>query len=104
MAQIGQTLELILVGDGADQTTDNGIQVQYFSASATTCVINGGHTKTLGTTFNYSSSVFNCPSKYVGASVKILKTSTPSANPRQIKMWGTAMINSASIARSVELG
>jgi len=104
MAQTGQMLELVLVGDGTDTTTENGIQVQYFSASGVTCVINGGHTKTLGTTYDYSSSVFNCPSKYVGASVKILKTSAPSANPRQIKMWGTAMMNSGSIARSIELG
>ena len=104
MAQTGQMLELVLVGDGIDFTTENGIQVQYFSASGVTCVINGGHTKTLGTTYNYSSSVFNCPSKYVGASVKILKTSAPSTNPRQIKMWGTAMMNSGSIARSIELG
>ena len=104
MAQTGQMLELVLVGDGSDTTTENGIQVQYFSASGVTCVINGGHTKTLGTTYNYSSSVFNCPSKFVGASVKILKTSAPSTNPRQIKMWGTAMMNSGSIARSIELG
>ena len=104
MAQIGQILELVLVGDGSDTTTENGIQVQYFSASGVTCAINGGHTKTLGTTYNYSSSVFNCPSKFVGASVKILKTSATSANPRQIKMWGTAMMNSGSIARSIELG
>ena len=104
MAQTGQMLELVLVGDGSDTTTENGIQVQYFSASGVTCVINGGHTKTLCTTYNYSSSVFNCPSKFVGASVKILKTSAPSTNPRQIKMWGTAMMNSGSIARSIELG
>lgn len=104
MAQTGQILELVLVGDGSDTQTQNGIQIQYFSASGVTCAINGGHTKTLGATYNYSSSVFNCPSKYVGASVKILKTSAPSTNPRQIKMWGTAMMSSASIARSVELG
>ncbi len=104
MAQTGQILELVLVGDGTDTTTENGIQVQYFSASGVTCVINGGHTKTLGTAYTYSSSVYNAPSKYVGASVKILKTSAPSANPRQIKMWGTAMMNSGSIARSIELG
>jgi hypothetical protein len=104
MAQTGQILELVLVGDGADTQTQNGIQLQYFSASGVTCVINGGHTKTLGATYDYSSSVFNCPSKYVGASVKILKTSNPTTNPRQIKVWGTAMMSSASIARSVELG
>ena len=104
MAQTGQILELVLVGDGADTQTQNGIQLQYFSASGVTCVINGGHTKTLGAAYTYSSSIYNAPSKYVGASVKILKTSDPTTNPRQIKVWGTAMMNSASIARSVELG
>ena len=108
-AQIGQQLEIAIVGDGTDTQTQNGIQVQYFAgAGATTpgstCVINAGHTKTLGTAFTYSSSVYNAPSKYVGGSIKIIKTTGPTTNPRQIKMWGTAMMSSASIARSVELG
>ena len=107
-AQVGQQLEIAIVGDGTDTQTQNGIQVQYFAGSGattpgSTCVINAGHTKTLGTAFTYSSSVYNAPSKYVGGSIKILKTSGPTTNPRQIKMWGTAMMTSASIARSIEL-
>ena len=107
-AQVGQQLEIAIVGDGTDTQTQNGIQVQYFAGSGattpgSTCVINAGHTQTLGTAFTYSSSVYNAPSKYVGGSIKILKTSGPTTNPRQIKMWGTAMMTSASIARSIEL-
>ena len=108
-AQIGQMLELILVGDGSDTITQNGLQLQYFAGAnavtpGSTCAINSGHTQTLGAAYTYSSSIYNAPSKYVGASLKLIKTSIPSADPRQIKVWGTAMMNSASIARSVELG
>ena len=116
MAQLGQMLEIVIVGDGSDTQTQNGIQLQYFTASATpasgsfTLKINEGNTPNgaggtdFGASYTYSSSVYNAPSKYVGASLKLLKTSIPSANPRKIRAWGTAMMTSGSIARAIELG
>ena len=116
MAQLGQMLEIVIVGDGSDTQTQNGIQLQYFTASATpasgsfTLKINEGNTPNgvggteFGASYTYSSSVYNAPSKYVGASLKLLKTSIPSANPRKVRAWGTAMMTSGSIARAIELG
>ena len=108
-AQIGQQLEIAIVGDGTDTQTQNGIQLQYFAGAGarvpgSTCVINGGHTKTLGTAFNYSSSVYNAPSKYVGGSLKLLKANDAGTSANQIKAWGTAMMTSGSVARAIELG
>ena len=108
-AQIGQQLEIVIVGDGTDTQTQNGIQLQYFAGAGarvpgSTCVINGGHTKTLGTAFTYSSSVYNAPSKYVGGSLKLLKANDAGTSANQIKAWGTAMMTSGSVARAIELG
>ena len=108
-AQIGQQLEIAIVGDGTDTQTQNGIQLQYFAGAGarvpgSTCVINGGHTKTLGTAFTYSSSVYNAPSKYVGGSLKLLKSNDAGTSVNQIKAWGTAMMTSGSVARAIELG
>ncbi len=95
-SQLGQQLEIVIVGDGSDEITQNGIQLQYFNAG-NTIQINGGHTQngagsgTFGATYNYSSSVYNAPTKYVGASLKLMKTTSDN-----IKAWGTAM--SGSIA------
>jgi hypothetical protein len=95
-SQLGQQLEVVIVGDGTDEITQNGIQLQYFNAG-NTIQINGGHTQngagsgTFGATYNYSSSVYNAPTKYVGASLKLMKTTSDN-----IKAWGTAM--SGSIA------
>ena len=108
-AQIGQQLEIAIVGDGTDTQTQNGIQLQYFAGAGarvpgSTCVINGGHTKTLGEFFTYSSSVYNAPSKYVGGSLKLLKANDAGTSANQIKAWGTAMMTSGSVARAIELG
>ena len=108
-AQIGQQLEIVIVGDGTDTQTQNGIQLQYFAGAGarvpgSTCVINGGHTKTLGEFFTYSSSVYNAPSKYVGGSLKLLKANDAGTSANQIKAWGTAMMTSGSVARAIELG
>ena len=95
-SQLGQQLEVVIVGDGTDEITQNGIQLQYYNAG-NTIQINGGHTQngagsgTFGATYNYSSSVYNAPTKYVGASLKLMKTTSDN-----IKAWGTAM--SGSIA------
>ena len=95
-SQLGQQLEVVIVGDGTDEITQNGIQLQYFNAG-NTIQINGGHTQngagsgTFGALYNYSSSVYNAPTKYVGASLKLMKTTSDN-----IKAWGTAM--SGSIA------
>ena len=95
-SQFGQQLEIIIVGDGTDEIVQNGIQLQYFNAG-NTIQINGGHTQngagsgTFGALYNYSSSVYNAPTKYVGASLKLMKTTA-----NNIKAWGTAM--SGSIA------
>jgi hypothetical protein len=83
--------------------------IQYFAGAGarvpgSTCVINGGHTKTLGEFFTYSSSVYNAPSKYVGGSLKLLKSNDAGTSVNQIKAWGTAMMTSGSVARAIELG
>ena len=61
----------------------SSILLQYYDGG-TTLGINGS---TFGATFDFSSSVFNCPSRERGVEVKIIKTGTTN-----IKVFGSAMI------------
>ena len=79
-ATTGQTLEVALIGDASPAS---GILLQYYDGG-TTLGINGS---TFGATFDFSSSVFNCPSRDRGVEVKIIKTGTSN-----IKVFGSAMI------------
>jgi len=84
-AQVGQLLEVCIVGDGSGTTVDNGIRIQFFNGTAT-CTLNGGQTATLGSQLRISDCVYSAPNKFIGADLKILKTGL-----NTLKVWGSSM-------------
>ena len=79
-SQVGQVLEVALI---ADTGPTAGIQLQYYN-SGTPVTFNG---TSRGTSFTYSSSIFDCPNRNRGCEVKIMKTGN-----NAMKVFGSALL------------
>ena len=79
-SQVGQVLEVALI---ADTGPTAGIQLQYYN-SGTPVTFNGS---SRGTSFTYSSSIFDCPNRNRGCEVKIMKTGN-----NAMKVFGSALL------------